>query len=192
MAEHLDDLLPVHHLLHVALGAGNGLLRLKEVACGAAADALGDEGHGHDAQHQHQRQPDAEIQHDGKHRQHDGGGLDERGNGLRDELAERVDIIGVIAHDIAVLVRVEELDGQILHPAENLLTELVKEALRHYGHELGIGKLREDGQHVQCAQKHEIGHDLRLRGGPVAGGIPLFDDGEHVLQEDRRNGCDDG
>ena len=102
-----------------------------------------------DADGQHQRQPEAEIEHDGEHDQHDRARLDKGGNGLGDELAQRVDFVGVKSHDIAVLVSVEVADGEILHPAEHLLTELVEKALRHIGHELLLNKDGEDGEHIQ-------------------------------------------
>ena len=57
-----------------------------------------------------------------KHAQHDRTGLNERWGSLwRDELAERVDIVGVVAHDVAVLMGVEIFYRQILHAVEHLV-----------------------------------------------------------------------
>ena len=149
VAEDLDDLLTGHRLLNIALGFGDGLLLAQKELGTAAADALGDDYHQNHAEHRNERQPYAEIEHDGKYGQHDRAGLDEGRDGLRHELAQRVDIVGVEAHDIAVLVGVEVADGEVLHAAEHLLTKLVKKALRHIGHELLVDKDRDDREHIE-------------------------------------------
>lgn len=78
--EDLDDLLTRHHLLNEALGGGDRLLLADEVFRAAAADLLRDRDHGDDAEHEHQRQPKAEVEHDGEHHEHDRAGLNERGS----------------------------------------------------------------------------------------------------------------
>ena len=188
VAEDLDDLLTRHHLLNEALGGGDRLLLADEVFRAAAADLLRDRDHGDDAEHEHQRQPKAEVEHDGEHHEHDRAGLNERGQCLRDELAERVDVVRVVAHDVAVLVAVKIADGQLLHPAEHLAAQLMQEALRHIRHELRVDRHGENGERVEHDEQREIGHDLRLGGGPVAADIPLFDDLDDVLREERGNG----
>ena len=162
VAEHLDDLLTVHHLLNIALGLGDGLLLAQEKARGTAADLLRNEDHCYYAEQQHQRHQDAVIQHDRKHAQHDRTSLNERGDRLRDELAERVDIVGVVAHDVAVLMGVEVFYRQILHSVEHLAAELVEEALRHIGHELAVQRHGQYRQHVQDDQRRDPRHYLGL------------------------------
>ena len=188
VAEDLDDLLTRHHLLNEALGGGDRLLLADEVFRAAAADLLRDRDHGDDAEHEHQRQPKAEVEHDGEHHEHDRAGLNERGQRLRDELAERVDVVRVVAHDVAVLVAVEIADGQLLHPTEHFAAQLMQEALRHIRHELRVDRHGENGERVEHDEQREIGHDLRLGGGPVAADIPLFNDLDDVLREERGNG----
>ena len=192
VAEDLDDLLAGHRFLNEALGLGHGLLLAQEEPGAAAADALGDRDHQHDADGQHQRQPEAEIEHDGEHDQHDRARLDKGGNGLGDELAQRVDVVGVKAHDIAVLVSVEVADGEILHPAEHLLAELVEKALRHVGHELLLHKDGEDGENIQHDEQRQNRRELCLRRGPVARNVPFFNDLNDILREERGDGGDDG
>ena len=46
------------------------------------------------------------------------------GKALADELAQSVDIVGVVAHDVAVAIGVKVPDGQVLHVVEHLLTHL--------------------------------------------------------------------
>ena len=96
------------------------------------------------------------------------------------------------AHDVAVLVAVKIADGQLLHPAEHLAAQLMQKALRHIRHELRVDRHGEDGERVEHNEQREIGHDLRLGGGPVAADIPLFDDLDDVLREERWNGGYDG
>lgn len=132
VAEDLDDLLAGHRLLNIALGFGDGLLLAQEEFGAAAADALGDDDHQNHAEHRNERQPDAEIEHNAEHGQHDRARLDEGGDGFGHELAQRVDIVGVEAHDIAVLVGVEVADGKILHAAEHLPDGACRESPASY------------------------------------------------------------
>ena len=192
VVEDLDDLLAVHELLNDALGLGQALLLLDEVACGAAAHDLGDEEHRGHADQQHQRHPEAEVEHDEEHHQHHRAGLDEGGQGLGDQHAQCVDIVGVVAHDVAVLMGIKKADGQILHLVEGLLPQLVQKALGHDGHELGVGGRGDQRQHIQDREdRHKVQH-LRSGGSPVAGLVPALDDGDDVLREQRGDGRDDG
>ena len=54
------------------------------------------------------------------------------------ELAQRVDVVGVIAHYVAVRVRVEISDRQGLHFVEHILADVFEEALRDDGHKTGV------------------------------------------------------
>ena len=192
VAEDLDDLLAVHGLLNIALVFGNGPLHLHERARRAAADPLGHNGHRDNAEEQHQRHPHGKIQHDRQHDQHDRAGLDEGGQRLGDKLAERVDVVGVIAHDIAELVGVEIADRQVLHAVEELAAQFVQEALGHIGHELGLRRDGADGQHIQAAEKHQIGRELRFGRSPIPACHPFLDNGDHVLDKQRGDRGDDG
>ena len=57
-----------------------------------------------------------------------------------------------MTHDIAVLVRVEIFDGQVLHAVKQFAPQFAKEALRNIGHELCVQGDKDDGQHVQRNQ----------------------------------------
>ena len=87
---------------------------------------------------------------------------------------------------------VEIADGEVLHPAEHLLAELVEKALRHVGHELLLHQDRENGEDIQHDEQRQDGLELGLRRGPVARNIPLFDDLNDVLCEKRGDGGHDG
>ena len=188
MAEDLDHLLSVHHLLDEALGLGHRLLLAQEEFGGAAAHLPGHQEHGEHTQQQHQGHPHAEVQHDGKDHQHNGPGLDQGGDALAHQLTEGVDVVGVMAHDIAVLVGVKIADGQVLHTVEDLPAQLIQEALGHVGHQLGIGQHGDQGQQIQPRQQADIGHDLRLGSQPVPADIPFLDDGQYILDKQGGNG----
>ena len=126
MAERLDDLLAVHDFLDMALDhAELGLLRNKE-ARGVGAEQLGHKGHKGDAGHNDQAHPHAVVQHDKEHRDDDDGRHKQVGQRLADHLAQRVDVVGVVAHDVAALVRVEVANRQVLHAVEHLLAQLLE------------------------------------------------------------------
>ena len=148
VVEDFDDLLAVHHLLCEAFHRAGCLLLFHEVLGRSAADRFRHIEHGDNAQNQHQCQPDAEIKHDGKHHQHHGTGLDQRRQRLRNQLTEGVDIIGIMGHDIPVLVRIEVGDREILHPVEQFTPHPVQEALRHESHDLCIGDHRQQRQRI--------------------------------------------
>lgn len=57
---------------------------------------------------------------------------------LADELAERVDIVRVDGHDVAVECVSKIRDGQALHMAEELFAEVEHRALRDIDHQAGI------------------------------------------------------
>ena len=190
MAEYLDDLLAVHGLLDIAFVFGDGLLYLDIGPGRAAADLFGHKDHGGHADKQHERHPHGEIEHDAQHHQHDGAGLDEGGQRLRDELAQRVDVVGVVRHDVAELMRVEIADRQVLHAVEEVAAELVEEALRHDRHELRLRGHRADREQIQRAEQDQIGRELRAGGGPVPTRYPFFDQRDHLLDKQRGDGRD--
>ena len=76
VAEYLDYLLPVHHLLYVAFAFCDGLLIADEVFCASAAYLFGDEYHCHHAEHYHERHRDTVPHHDAEYRQHYDAGLE--------------------------------------------------------------------------------------------------------------------
>ena len=143
VVEDLDDLLAVHHLLGKALHGAGGFLLLHKVLGAAAAHDLGHKEHGDNSESQHQCQPDAEIEHDGKYDQHDRARLDQGRQCLRDELPERIDVVGIVGHDVPMLVGVKVRDRKILHSVEHLAAQLVEKALGHVSHDLRIAHKRD-------------------------------------------------
>ena len=192
VAEHLDDLLSVHDLLDIALLRAERLLLAHEVARRPAADFFGDDQHHAHARDDDQRQPYAVVEHDEQHRADDDGRDEKLRQALGNELPERVDVVGVVAHNVAVVVRVEVFDRQRLHPAEHLHAQLHQRTLRDDGHHPAVsegGRQREDVEHGEYG--HIFG-DVAGNRAPVAAFPAGFDDGDDVLHKDRRHRADDG
>ena len=118
VAEYLDDFLALHHLLDIAVDRAQIALLRYEICAGPARELFGDEQH---KAHHHQRQPcqrQAEGKHGAEYADDRYRRRDELGHALADHLAQRVDVVGVNAHDIAVGMGVEITDGQALHMPE--------------------------------------------------------------------------
>ena len=192
VAECLDDLLAVHDFLDMALDhAELGLLRNEE-ARGVGAEQLGHKGHKGDAGHNDQAHPHAVVQHDKEHRDDDDGRHEQVGQRLADHLAQRVDVVGVVAHDVAALMRVEVANRQVLHTVEHLLAQLFERALRDDGHGAVPEERRQDADAVDAGEGgHEL-CDLGLCGFPIAR-LPRFANNlQSALKEGRTDGVDDG
>lgn len=162
------DLLAVHDLLDMALDDAELALLRDEEARGVRAEHLGEEDHAHDAGDDHQAHPDGEVQHDEEYRAQHDDGLQQVGKRLRDHLAQGVDVVGVVRHDVAALVRIEVADGQVLHAVEHLLAQLLKRALgddRHVAVPKQRGEVADD---VDGAEGEHDLQDLGLGGRPVA------------------------
>ena len=188
MVENLDHLLPVHRLLHVAFQFRNRALQADKELRRAAAQLGGNQHHQHHARHYNQRQPDAVVQHDEEDRDHNRPRADQRRERLPHQLAERVDIVGVVTHNVAVLVRVEIADRQILHPVEHGLSHFVEEALRDVRRHLRFKRHRKEREHVETDQHQHLRYDNPARFRPRRAVLGAFDDRVgHLLEEDRRN-----
>ena len=125
VAEDLDDLLSGHHLLHEGFGFGQRNLLAQEVFGGVAGDIAGSKGHADDAGNDDQAQDHAVVHHDAEDGQQGDAGDQHLRQALADHLAQGVDVIGVIAHDVAVTVGIKVTDRQILHVVKHLFTQLL-------------------------------------------------------------------
>ena len=189
MAEYLDNLLAGHHFLHKRLGVGQGDLLAQEVGGGALGDGAGGEDHADDADHHDERQDDAVVDHDAEHHKQRDGGDEDIGKALADELAQGVDIVGVVAHDVAVAIGVKVADGQILHVVEHLLTQLFQRALGDNGHHLRVEGTCDEADHIHGHQDSHKAENFSGDRRPVAALIALVHHGDDLLQEDRRHGA---
>ena len=129
MAEDLDDLLAVHHLLDIAVDPAQILLLGDEEAPGAL-DALDGKRH---RRGNHEQRDDQQRHVEDNHRSHDAHNRHNAGNelrhGLGNHLPHGVDVVGIDAHNIAVGVRVKILDRQALHLGKELDAQVFERAL---------------------------------------------------------------
>ena len=179
VVEDLDDLLAVDCLLHEGVDIAQGLLLLEEVAAGAADEHA----HHHDQHHgereHEQRDRHGQPQHGDQRRERGDGGLEHLRERLADRLAQRVGVVGVAAHDVAVLVRVEVLDRQQLLVGEHLVADLLEHALLHVHQQPLVEPRTEGADRIQAA--HQRQHvDQR---GPV--GVVEPDQGQDVVVDQR-------
>ena len=190
MAENLDDLLAVHHFLYIAFRPRNVNLLAQEQAGGMAADVAGQQRHDHNAAYYNQRQPDAVIHHDAENAEEGDGGDGHLRKALADHLTQRIDIVGVITHDIAVAVRIKITDGQILHMVKHLFTKLGQRTLGDNGHQLCIADSCDQADDIHDNQDRQQFYNLSGSRRPVSGCIVVFHNGNGVLHEDGRYGAD--
>ena len=191
--EHLDHLLAVHGFLNVPFLGGKGLLLANEEFCRAAAQFAGYQKHDNDPGNDNEREPNAVPKHNEEDADNDGNATDKGRQRLPDELAERVDIVGIIAHNIAVLMRVKIADGQILHAVEHGFAHFGKKALRDIGGKLGFQCDGDQRKHVKPDQKQNLRDDdftcLAPRHLLLKSGADRFG---HLLQKDGRKRCRNG
>ena len=133
VVEDLHDLEAAENLLRVAVYIADRGLLLEEVFAAVPHHKPAHHHHEHGDDQHDERQRQAEVQHDrkGKHQRNDGGY--HHGQALRYELPERVYVVRVDAHDVAVIVRVEVADGQALHPHKEVVAYLLERLLSHDG-----------------------------------------------------------
>ena len=156
MVEDLNHFLAGHHLLDVAVKlAERGLLRSKVPAAPATGEA-------HVASNEHvagkrdERQAPVEHhqQREGAHR------LDERlhraGKAVVERLRDRVDVIGEVAHDVAVACGVKERERQPLYVGEKVPPDVEDHLLRgaHHGLRVSHGTRHANGIDAR-RQRHQ-------------------------------------
>ena len=129
MVEHLDYFLTVDHLLHKTVQVSQIFLLLHKVD---ADPSHGSAYHFHHQPHgyySHERQWDADIEHTDKHGHNGKDGGYELRHGLCNQLAERISVVGIEAHGLAIGVGIKISDGQPLHFGKHLITDLFQNAL---------------------------------------------------------------
>ena len=164
VAEHLDDLLPVEHLFDETFRPAYGLLLFDEVLRALAADDLGDDEHDRHAPEDDEGEIDAASQHDDEQGDYARHGEDDAGQALRHELPDGVGVVGEVAHDIAVRVRVEVLDGEGLHPVEHVRTDMLQEPLSDDRHHAVVGERADEPEGVYARHYAGDGRELALDG----------------------------
>ena len=88
-----------------------------------------------------EHQPQAVHEHDDEQCDRRDAGIEHLRDAHGDELAQRVGIVGVDGHDVAVGMRIEIADGQRLHLGEHIVADVAQKSLRDDRHRLVV----EDG-----------------------------------------------
>ena len=133
VAEHLDDLLTVHHFLDVSFHLTDGFLLCHKVFCTVSAYLLGYQKNTYKSDKHRKEKLNAQIHHDKRKHDKRYHGRHELGKTLRNYLAERVNIVCVYTHDIAVGVGVKISYRKPLHTGKHFYTHIAQESLRQRG-----------------------------------------------------------
>ena len=150
MAEDLDHLLAIDHLLDIAVQAAQALLLAHEVAPAAPRQHPGHGQHARNAENHNAGEKDVRGQHAAKSHQDCHSGVDHLGNALGEHLAQGVHVIGVNAHHVAVGMGVEVFDGQRLHVSEELIPNLLLHTLGDRDHQPVIGQSAQRAGEIQA------------------------------------------
>ena len=135
MAEYLDDLLAFHHLFNISVYPSQVFLLTAEILAGTAAQPGG--GKQHHTHHQHGKNRQRNIQHQHAHkrshqRHH---GIQRLRNTLADQLSQRIHIVGIDRHDIAMGMRIKVADRKSLHMCKQLHPQPSHGSLAHVYHD---------------------------------------------------------
>ena len=185
VVEDLDDLLPVHHLLDEALLGGQGRLLADHVPCRGPAQSPRERHHDPGDHNDQGGEPHRVAEHcDGD----DGDGegrLDEGGDRLADELADRVRVVRVSRHDRAVRVRVEEAQRQRLHAVEHVVAHVLERPLGDDRHDPRVEEGREHARGEDRPHREDEAHEGLPHGIDALGHARGDDRVDDLLQEDR-------
>ena len=134
MAEHLDDLFSRHGLLNKAVQLTQIPLLRYKIPAGQRSDFARSQQH--DAHHDKRNcgQRKAEQDHHGQDRYNRDQTVEELRDTLADHLPQRINIIRVNTHDIAVRVGVKIFDRQALHMLKELYAETLHRSLGDESH----------------------------------------------------------
>ena len=157
VAEDLDNLLAVQHLLDEAVHQAQVFLLLDVVLSRQPGQRRGHQQHddgGENGDHGQQR---VQHQHGDEGGDHGDAGVDDLGDALTHQLAQGVHVVGVDGHDVAVGVGVEVLDGQGLHFPEEVLAQVQHGALADGDHQAVVGVGRQDAHRHQAGQADQGG-----------------------------------
>ncbi|MPN05009.1 hypothetical protein SDC9_152258 [bioreactor metagenome] len=136
------------HLLDIAVHRADGFLLGGKAFAAPPADAP------HRRQHHRQhgegdaREQGADIKHHGKRSEKGGCGGNQGGEGVVDGLAHIVDVVGKAAHQLAVGVGVEILQGQGLQLCKQVPPKGRHGALGNPNHHPGIGKAQSRAEKI--------------------------------------------
>ena len=178
MAKHLHDLLPLDHLLNIAVYLGKRILARFEIAAAALCNGLCNEEHNHEHADGNEREDGAEQDHHHKRADDADDRADELWNALAEHLAHGVDVVGVGGHDLAVCAGIKITDRKLLHVREKLAAQLKKRAGRDRNHQAVVKICAADADRVH----HE--HDGKLPDEPGKVRLRTADPRHDIIVDD--------
>ena len=169
VAEHFHDLLPAHHLLNKAIDARNILLLQREVAPRALAELRRCHTHHHCHQNRDKGQRYAQHNHAGKRDTQSYHGVERLRQALPYHLPQRIDVVRIGGHHVAVRPTVEIGNREFLHVGKHIVSQAQHGALRDVDHDavVGVGayyaEKQDDSQSEQCLCQRPILRIVCLR-----------------------------
>ena len=154
--EHLDDLLALHHFFNITVDCAEVLLPADEVFAGLPGELLRHEEHHRDHDQRDQCQRHVQNGHADQHAHHADQAGKEIRQALAEELAQRVDVVRVDRHDVAVGMGVKIADGQALHMAEQPDAQVAHRSLRNVDHQPVVRPRGKDADGVDRADLHKL------------------------------------
>ena len=183
MTEYFYDFLAVHELFDKTFRLSHLFLLADKISGGTAADFFRHKRHECDSDNHYQKQPDTVIKHDTHYCSYRNQRDQKLRYTLRNQLSQGINIVGIIAHDIAMVMRVKIFNRQILHAVEHLLTQFHQRSLRNHRHSSGISKSRNQRQHIKESQQFHQPEHLSGNRCPISGLPGLLHDRNNILLE---------
>ena len=118
MAENLHLPLALDQLFDIAIGLADRFLLELKVPGTPAADNLNNQQHHHEHCNDQKRKHWAQHQHHHKGAHHRDPGRKHLHNAVAQRLAQRIHIVGIAAHQLAVCMRIKKGNWQVLHMIE--------------------------------------------------------------------------
>ena len=156
MAEHLDYLLPVQHLLDEAVHNAQVPLLTDIVFAGELGEVLRDHQHHRSCQQGDDGQRRIEQYHGHQCGHHGNDRVDDLGNALAEQLPQCIYVVGIYGHDVAVGMGIEVFDGQGLHFGKQLIAQAAHGSLADTDHDTVIGKCRHHANAHDAGQPDQI------------------------------------
>ena len=142
VAKDLDDLLSRDHFLNISVDRAERGLLLHEVLSARSRNVLRREDYKCYGDYCDKSEDRTERDHCAEHRHKSDKRRERLDKALRDHLSERIGIVRISAHYIAVRVGVEIFDRQMLHFFEHFVSDIAENALRHNDHYLRMNRGR--------------------------------------------------
>ena len=156
MVKDLDHLLARDHFLHVGVQLAQAGLLAGVVGAAAPGGVVDVPEHGNVAHHDQQREPPVEHEQQKQRACDLYKHLNDHRKAVVQRVGNRVHIVGEQAHQIALAVRVKEVQGHRLQVGKQVAADFLGNTLRRADHELGVAQ---GGQRADEVDERRERHD---------------------------------